>query len=243
MDELYYDDAPAVEPTEPEPEVQATPQLDEDAIRQRYVQPLEQEIGQLKAVLDPQRIQAFQQQQQAEQTRYRAAAQFRHSLDEGDAVAALKALMPQLAMWDQAHMAHVQAIQAQNQRWVEREERDRIAEEIERDEMDFAALDPEGHQLLREFVPLAAKAFAEQRGAQKPSKEDSAAAREWMTHVWKENDTFYNGATQLAGWVRQYKAQQAPPQPRKLPMAPAPGSRPPRRPENPVRDLMNDLLA
>lgn len=241
----FLDDEPNVE-AEPEvPETQAAaPQLDEAAIRQRYVQPLEEKLGRLESVLDPQRIQAFQNQQQIERQRYQSAAQFRAALDEGDGVAALKALMPQLAMWDQAHQLHVQNIQAMQQWREEQEERNRIAEEIEQDERYFYAIDPEGQQLLRDFIPLATRAFAEQRGpGQAPTKEDHKAAEEWMKYVFAEKPSFVDAAKELASWVRQYKSQQAPPQQRKLPMAPAPGSRPRRSEPNPTRELLNDFLS
>lgn len=229
MDDEFYSAAEsAAEPPEVQEPVAAAPALDEDAIRQRYVQPLEQEIHQLKETLNPQRIEAWQKQQDWNQARISAAAGFHKSLDDGDPIAALRHLLPQLGWWDQAHQAQARFAYEQQQRWQEQEKLREITAEVEGEEAYFYATDPEGHALLREFVPICARQYAEMRGqGSKVTREDTRAARDWMEHIFTEHD-FQTAASQMAAHVRASKQTKVPQ--RQFPTAPAPGARPSRRP-------------
>lgn len=244
----FYDDAVPEQP-EVQPETQAaTPPDFEATIRERYA-PLEEKVQRLEGVLDPERIQAFQRQQEFHQQREAMAGKFRQHLADGDAAAALQAIAPQFAMWDRALQAQAQVIQQQNERWAEYEEHQRIVQEVEAEEMAFYAVEPDGAQLLREFVPTAARAYAELRGGPgtKATRADADEATEWMRSQFGQKG-FSAAASELAAYVRAHKAarqQTQQVQPRRLPSAPAPGMRSSSQPRNvdPDDDIIADFYS
>lgn len=239
-----YDEAIPEQPEvqQPEPQ-QAGPDL-EAVVRERYA-PLEEKIQRLEGVLDPDRIAAFQRQQEFHQQRSEMAGRFRQHLQDGDAAAALQAMAPQFAMWDRALLAQAQVIQQQNERWAEYEEHQRIVQEVEAEEMAFYAVEPEGAQLLREFVPTAARAYAEMRGpGTKATKADVDEAIEWMRSQFAAKG-FGGAAPELVNYVRSHKAARQQAQPRRLPSAPAPGMRSSSQPRNmnPDDDIIADFYS
>jgi hypothetical protein len=240
---LYDEGAPEPEVQLPEPQ-QAGPDL-EAVVRERYA-PLEEKIQRLEGVLDPDRIQAFQREQEFHQQRNDMVGKFRQHLQDGDAAAALQAIAPQFAMWDRALLAQAQIIQDQQAWRAEREEHERIVQEVEAEEMAFYAAEPDGALLLREFVPTAARAYAELRGGPgtKATRADADEATEWMRSQFGQKG-FSAAAHELAAYVRAHKAARQQVQPRRLPSAPAPGMRtsPQSRNVDPDQELIADFYS